>query len=118
VGDSASIYSGIRSCYARMDGMYVETGPMDAAKAAAHLYLHLRDLERGFTYDHECRRVPMTWQLFEARSRYLVEICRKQGGRECGEIEELVEEALLHRALPKWAEELALRKIIRISQLI
>ncbi|MGC8582483.1 MAG: hypothetical protein ACP5I3_01200 [Thermoproteus sp.] len=101
-----------------MDGMYVETGPMDLAKAAAHLYFHLRDLERGFTYDHECRRVPMSWSLFEARSKYLAEICRKQGGKECGEIEELVEEVLRHRALPRWAEELAMRKIIRISQLI
>ncbi|MEL9991044.1 MAG: hypothetical protein QXP98_09395 [Thermoproteus sp.] len=113
----SSIYSGIRSCYAKKDGVYVEPGPMDLAKAAAHLYLHLADLKRGYTYDHECRKVPMGLDLFEARSKYLVEICRKQGGRDCDEVEELVAEVLRHGQLPKWAEELALRKIIRLNRL-
>lgn len=117
MADTNSIYSGLRSCYARMEGIYVRPGPMDLGKAAAHLYLHLRDLERGFTYDHECERIPMDWDLFEARSKYLVEICKKQNGRDCDAIEELVKEALRHKGLPPWAEELALQRIIRVGRL-
>lgn len=117
MADTNSIYSGLRSCYAKAEGLYVKPGPMDLAKAAAHLYLHLRDLERGLTYDHDCRRIPMDWELFKARSKYLVEICRKQNGGDCDEIEELVEETLRSRSLPSWAEELALSRIIRISKL-
>jgi len=64
-----SIYSGARSCYAEKEGVYVESGAMDLAKAAAHLYLHMLDLERGYTYDHDCARVKMTPELFEAVQR-------------------------------------------------
>jgi hypothetical protein len=35
--DKKSIYSGVQSCYAVAEGMYVEGGKMDLAKAAAHL---------------------------------------------------------------------------------
>lgn len=116
--EGQSIYSGIKSCYARIEGVYVEPGRMDLAKAAAHLLLHLSDLERGYTYDHSCRRIPMTDELFKARSKYLVEICRKQGGRDCDEIEELVNETLRSYSLPSWAREMAARKLIRLSRLL
>lgn len=111
------IYSGPRSCYARREGVYVAAGPMDLAKAAAHLYLHLRDMERGWTYGRGCEEVEMTEELFEARSRYLIEICEKQGGRDCGEVEELVVEVLRSLALPKWAEDLAASRIVRLARL-
>ena len=115
--EGRSIYSGAQSCYAVTEGMYVEGGRMDLAKAAAHLYLHIRDLERGFTYDHECRRVKMTPELFEARSKFLVKICRKQEGSDCKEIEKLVDYVLKRFELPPWALELARRKIVKISRL-
>lgn len=115
--EGRSIYSGPRSCYAILEGMYVEGGVMDLAKAAAHLSLHMRDLERGYTYDHQCRKIPMTPELFEARSKFLVKLCREQGGRDCGEIERLVEHVLRHFELPQWALELARKKVVRMSRL-
>ncbi|ACB40350.1 hypothetical protein [Pyrobaculum neutrophilum] len=111
------IYSGLRSCYAVNEGMYVEGGRIDVGKAAAHLYLHMRDLERGYTYDHRCRRVEMTPELFEARSRYLVKLCREQGGLDCGEVEKLVNHVLKNFELPPWALDLAMKKIVKISRL-
>jgi acetoacetate decarboxylase len=90
---------------------------MDLAKAAAHLILHLRDLERGWTYDHDCKRIRMTIDLFEARSKYLVKICEKQGGSDCERIEELVEYVLDNMALPDWAEKIAEGKIVRHAAL-
>lgn len=112
--EGAPIYSGPRSCYARNEGIYVAAGPMDLARAAAHILLHLRDLERGWTYDHECRRVRMTPWLFEARTKYLVRLCRQQ----CKEVGVLVEEVLSTRRLPKWAEELALSRIVKVARLV
>lgn len=115
--DRRSIYSGVRSCYAQYEGMYVESGVMDLAKAAAHLYFHILDLERGYTYDHNCRRVKMTPELFEARSKFLVKLCVDQAGEDCGEIERLVDYVLKNFELPGWALELAKRKIVRSARL-
>ncbi|RFA94261.1 hypothetical protein [Pyrobaculum aerophilum] len=115
--EKRSIYSGVQSCYALAEGVYVEGGRMDLAKAAAHLYLHMRDLERGYTYDHECKRIKMTPELFEARSKFLVKLCREQGGSDCDEIERLVDYVLKRFELPQWALELANKKIVKISRL-
>ncbi len=112
-----NIYMGKNSCYATKEGMYVAPGPMDLAHAAAHLYLHLRDLRRGWTYDHDCKRVSMDYELFKARSRYLVKICRDQGNDDCDDVERLVEEVIRTLRLPKWAEELALRHIVKLSSI-
>ncbi|ABL88082.1 conserved hypothetical protein [Pyrobaculum islandicum DSM 4184] len=116
--EKRSIYSGPQSCYAIAEGIYVEGGRMDLAKAAAHLYLHMRDLERGFTYDHECRRIKMTPELFEARSKFLVKLCREQGGSDCDEIEKLVNYVLKNYELPTWALEQARRKIVKVTRLM
>lgn len=51
---------------------------MNLGRVAAHLLLHLKDLRRGWTYDHDCNRVAMDRDLFEARSKYLAKICRDQ----------------------------------------
>jgi len=115
--EERSIYSGARSCYAIIEGVYVAGGKMDLAKAAAHLYLHMRDLERGFTYDHNCKRIKMTPELFEARSKFLVKLCKEQGGSDCDEVERLVDYVLKRFELPAWALELALRRIVKVSRL-
>lgn len=115
--EKKSIYSGAQSCYAMTEGMYVEGGRMDLAKAAAHLYLHMRDLERGYTYDHGCRRIKMTPELFEARSKFLVKLCREQMGPDCDEIERLVNHILKKYELPQWALETAKKKIVKTSRL-
>jgi len=105
------------SCYAIKEGMYVSPGPMDLGRAAAHLYLHLRDLKRGYTYDHDCRRVTMDDKLFELRSRYLVKICYEQVKSEdvCEKVRELVEYVVRKRELPDWAKRLAEQYIIKVT---
>ncbi len=107
------------SCYAVKEGMYVAPGPMDLGRAAAHLYLHLRDLVRGYTYDHECRRITMDDKLFEARSRYLVKICYEQvkDERVCEKVRELVDYTIRRRELPEWAKRLAEQHIIRVTSI-
>ncbi len=114
-----NIYMGRDSCYAKYEKMYVASGPMDFTRAAAHLYLHLRDLERGWTYDHECRRIRMDEELFKSRSRYLVKICYEhtKDERECERIRELVEYVINKKRLPDWAIKIAESAIIRVSTL-
>lgn len=90
---------------------------MDLEKAAAHLYLHMKDLERGYTYDHACKKVKMTPELFEARSKFLVKLCKEQSGSQCEEIERLVYYVIKNFELPPWALEAARKKIAKISRL-
>ncbi|WP_054853828.1 hypothetical protein [Vulcanisaeta distributa] len=116
----ANIYMGGRSsCYATNEGIYVAPGPMDLGRVAAHLLLHLRDLRRGgWTYDHECNRISMDRDLFEARSRYLVKICRDQGLSDCDDAETLINEVVAARKLPSWAEDLASKYIVKVKSII
>ena len=116
---SPNIYMGRESCYAKKEGMFVASGPMDLGRAAAHLYLHLRDLKRRQTYDHNCNKIVMDEKLFEARSRYLVKICYEQvrNENECEKVRELVEYVLKKYDLPQWAKELAEKYIVKVSTL-
>ena len=114
----ANIYMGRNSCYAVNEGMYVSPGPMDLGRVAAHLFLHLRDLGRGWTYDHDCKRIDMDKELFEARCKYLVRICRDQGLDDCDDAGDLINEVVRTLKLPKWAEEVAVRNIVRVRSLI
>jgi len=113
-----NIYMGRGSCYSIMEGMYVMSGPMDLGRVAAHLFLHLRDLRRGWSYDHDCNRIDMDKDLFEARSKYLVKICRDQGADDCDAAESLVREVITALRMPGWAEELAIRYIVRVKSII
>ncbi len=114
----ASIYSGPRSCYARFEGLYVASGPMDFGKAAAHMYLHIRDLERGWTYDHACRRIRMTRRLFERRTMYLVDLCRKTGDDKCRLVEDLANYVIGTGILPSCLMGLISRKLVRVRSLM
>ncbi|ADN50183.1 hypothetical protein [Vulcanisaeta distributa] len=113
-----NIYMGRGSCYAVNEGIYVAPGPMDLSRIVAHLLLHLRDLKRGWTYDHDCNRVAMDRDLFEARSKYLVKICRDQGLSDCDDAEALINEVITTLKLPRWAEDLASRYIVRVRSII
>lgn len=116
----ANIYMGKGSCYAIKEGLYVKPGLMDLGRAAAHLYLHLKDLKAGYTYNHDCARIRMSRSLFEARCKYLVKLCREQIGDEyeCSQVEQLVELVLREMRLPQWAEELAKQNIIKVNRLL
>ncbi len=114
----ANIYMGRSSCYAVNEGIYVVPGPMDLGRVAAHLLLHLRDLRRGWTYDHDCNRVVMDRDLFEARSKYLVKICRDQGLSDCDDAEALIDDVVTALKMPRWAEDLASKYIVRVRSII
>jgi hypothetical protein len=44
--------------------------------------LILRDLKRGFTYDHSCKRIKMSKKLAIRRFVYLKALCVKHNGNE------------------------------------
>lgn len=115
-----NVYMGRNSCYATHEHTYVSPGPMDPGHAAAHLLLHLRDLGRGWTYDHNCNRIPMTEDLFVARSRYLVKLCIEQlgPGEGCDAVERMTNYAVRMRNLPKWALEMANKYLVKVKTLI
>ncbi|WP_066796279.1 hypothetical protein [Caldivirga sp. MU80] len=116
----ANIYMGRESCYAVKEGLYVKPGLMDLGRAAAHLYLHLRDLKLGYTYNHECVRIRMSRRLFEARCKYLVKLCREQieDEYECSQVEQLVNSVLENLRLPPWAEDLARQNLVKVTRLL
>ncbi|ABW01530.1 hypothetical protein [Caldivirga maquilingensis] len=115
-----NIYMGRESCYAVKEGVYVKPGPMDLGRAAAHLYLHLRDLKLGYTYNHDCVKIRMSRSLFEARCKYLVKLCREQinDEYECSQVEQLVNAVLSNMKLPQWAEELVKQYLVKVTRLI
>lgn len=114
-----NIYMGRDSCYARREGMYISSGPINFEKAVTHLYLHLRDLKRGYTYDHECKKVAMDYKLFEARSKYLIKLCREhiKDEDECEKVEEIVNYVLRKRDLPKWTLKIVEKNLVKVSSL-
>ena len=100
------IYTGSGSVYARMEGAYVpERRGVDLRTAASIAALILRDLKRGWTYDHYGNVVNMNWDLARRRLYYLVPLCVKHaklGGfaHECSDIYELARTAVLRGRLP------------------
>ena len=102
----ANIYQGPRSCYARHEGMYAPGRGINLVSAPAILWMLLRDLRRGYTYNHSCKKIRMTERLFERRARYLIPLCRKHNrgtARDtiCSRVERLVEYVLRFRRLPR-----------------
>ena len=75
-----NIYEGPSSCYAIREGTYVRGHGVNRRTAEEILRFLLRDLQRGWTYNHQCQRIPMTWDLFVRRARYLIALARKHYG--------------------------------------
>jgi len=100
-----NIYEGPRSCYGINEGVYVVGSGVDLPAAASIAYLILRDYARGWTYNHQCQRIPMTPYLFKQRLRYLYPLCIKHTGNspECEKVKELIEYVIQNKALPRWA---------------
>lgn len=72
-----NIYEGPNSCYAIKEGVYVPGVGINEKTAAGIAALLLRDLKRGYTYDHSCRKIRMTYRLFVRRLNYLIALARK-----------------------------------------
>lgn len=77
-----NIYQGPSSCYATYEGIYVGGRGVDLYTAMGISYLILRDLNRGWTYDKQCRIIPMTPELAMRRLNYLYALSLKHYGRE------------------------------------
>jgi len=86
-----NIYQGEGSCWARHEHVYVPGSGIDAKSARGILALIERELRRGFTYDHSCRRIRMTPALARKRAVYLIALAKKhRGAAEARRVAEIV----------------------------
>ena len=76
----ANIYQGPGSCWARNEHVYVPGSGIDERATRGILSLIERELRRGWTYDHSCRKVRMTPALAKKRAIYLIALARKHRG--------------------------------------
>jgi len=113
------IYEGARSSYAVNEGVYVVGKGVNVETASAIALLILRDLERGYTYDHYGNRIPMTKELARKRLVYLIALAKKHTGSNAvaNKVRELVNYVLKHWRLPDWAMRLAVQRIKGIEKL-
>ena len=103
-----NIYQGPRSCWARHEKVYVPGSGIDAKSASGILALIEKELRRGFTYDHSCRRVKMTPALARKRAVYLVALAKKhKGASEARRVAEIVRRWLLRGAVRRKVEAYA-----------
>jgi len=86
-----NIYEGENSCWARHERVYVPGSGVDAKSARGILSLIERELRRGWTYDHSCRRIKMTPALAKKRALYLIALAKKhRGAAEARRVAEIV----------------------------
>ena len=78
----ANIYQGRQSCYAKKEGVYITGSRVTPSNMKTFARLIQRDLRRGWTYDHSCRKIKMTKSLAIKRMAYLKALCIKHTGRE------------------------------------
>jgi len=86
-----NIYQGPQSCWARHEKIYVPGSGIDERAARGILSLIEKELRRGFTYDHSCRRIKMTPNLAKRRAIYLIALAKKhRGAAEARRVAEIV----------------------------
>ncbi len=78
----ANIYQGRQSCYARKEGVHVAGSKVTPRNMKTFARFIMRDYERGWTYDHSCRKIKMTKKLAIRRMVYLKALCIKHTGEE------------------------------------
>jgi len=98
MGMRANIYQGPDSCYAKHEGVYIPGSGVSARTADKFIHFILRDLARGWTYDHSCRRVRMTPTLAKKRLLYLIALAKKHSPRDVPIVRARVREALARLA--------------------
>jgi len=96
-----NIYQGEKSCWGRRERIHVPGSGIDARAAQGILALIEREMRRGWTYDHSCRRIKMTPALAKKRAVYLIALAKKHhGASEARRVAEVVEKWLeRHRLL-------------------
>ena len=86
-----NIYQGEDSCWARHERVYVPGSGIDTKSARGILALIEKELRRGFTYDHSCRRIRMTPALAKKRAIYLIALAKRhRGATEAKRVAEIV----------------------------
>ena len=90
----ADIYQGPDSCYAKREGVYVRGRGVNAGNVNQYIRLILRDLRRGWTYNHSCRRIRMTPRLAARRLKFLVTLAEKHSPSDVEYVERRVRRAL------------------------
>jgi len=101
-----NIYQGPESCWAQREHVYVTGSGIDTRAARGIMALIEKELRRGWTYDHSCRRIRMTPELARKRALYLIALAKKHYGvGEAKKVAEIVYEWLeRHRLLSKSAK--------------
>jgi len=96
-----NIYQGPESCWALHEHVYVPGSGIDTRSAEGILSLMGRELRRGWTYNHSCRRIRMTPTLAKKRAIYLIALAKKhRGAAEARRVAEVVYDWLeRHRLL-------------------
>jgi hypothetical protein len=88
------------SCWARNERVYVPGDGVDAKSARGILSLIDRELKRGWTYDHSCRKIRMTPALAKKRAVYLIALAKRhRGSAEARRVAEIVYDWLERRRL-------------------
>jgi len=103
-----NIYQGPDSCWGRHERIYVPGSGIDATAARGILALMDRELHRGWTYSHTCRRIKMTPSLAKKRALYLMALAKRhRGAAEARRVAEIVYQWLERHGLPKTARRKA-----------
>ena len=117
------VYMGKNSCYAIHEGVYVKRrrrkGIDTLIEAIGILSLICRDKRRGWTYKQgTCEVIPMTWDLFEKRVKFVIRLARLHGApaRVLKRIKRLAYFVLKKHRLPKSnkIEKLKKRAIVEV----
>ncbi len=72
-----NIYAGPDSCYCTRERIGCNQMGVAPTNVSYYLWAIGRDLARGWTYDHSCKRVSMTRRLAVRRATYLVALAKK-----------------------------------------
>jgi hypothetical protein len=86
-----NIYQGEKSCWAKLERVYVPGSGIDVRAASGILALIEKELRRGWTYDRSCRRIKMTPALAKKRAVYLIALAKRhRGAAEARRVAEVV----------------------------
>lgn len=83
-----NIYQGKDSCYARKEKIYVAGSGVTPRNMPTFVKFIMRDYNRGWTYDHSCRKIRMTKTLAIKRLNYLITLCFRHYGNKGAERKE------------------------------
>jgi len=94
-----NIYMGPGSAYAKREGVYVPGRGVDLQTGVSIAALILRDLRRGWSYDHSGRVVEVDRDLAWRRLRYLYPLCLKHTG-DCERLREALVRIMVSGRIP------------------